>query len=267
MSIAAHEDHRPIYIQAAETLRARILSGYYGDRLDGELKLVQEFNASRRTIQQALEVLVREGLLVRQQGAGTFINRRGVEKRYRAIASITDGIIGQGLTASYRILGSGPEKQTEAARAFFGLDDGDLVYRHRRLVSADGKPVAVASTLLNLKQFPDLDLSRLDEGLYSLLRRRYGRTIVRAEDRYRPALATSAIAGLLDVAPRSPIFVAIRRAQDQTGAPIELSEFSMAPVPLEISIRQIGAAGVDESEARAAGPWSYRVGFGDFKER
>ena len=264
-SPSAAQDHRPIYIQVAENLRARILAGYYGDRLDGELPLAREWGVSRRTIQQALEILVRDDLLVRQQGAGTFINRRGVDKRYRAITSITDGIVGQGLKATYRILASHREAASPEAQEFFALAPDDQVYRHRRLVSAEGKPVAVASTLLNLKLLEGLDLSRLDEGLYRLLRRRYGRTIVRAEDSYRPTIASDEIAGHLEMPKGSPIFFAIRRAHDQTGAPVELSEISMIPAPLEISIRQTGADWIDGAAQPLTGPWSYRVGFGDFR--
>jgi len=261
---AASRDHRPIYIQLAESLRARILSGYYEDRLDGELKLVQEWKVSRRTVQQAIEILVQEGLLARHQGTGTFINHRGVAKRYRAITSITDGIAAQGLKASYRILSSGPEPAPEDARRFFDLPEGAQVYRHRRLVLADDTPVAVANTLLNSALLEGLELSHLDHGLYNTLRERFGRTIVQAEDRYRPTLASGDIAGHLRVAPGSAIFVAERRALDQAGRPIELSEIAMIPVPLEISIAQVGADWLEKPPLPAE-PWDYRVGFGDFK--
>ena len=146
---AVGRDHRPIYIRVAETLRARVLSGYYTDMLDGEIKLAQEWRVSRRTIQQAIEILSREGLIERQQGAGTFINPRGVAKRYRAITSITASIRAQGLDVSYRILASGLEKADDRSIAFFGLGSGGEVYRHIRLIMADGRPVAVADTRLN----------------------------------------------------------------------------------------------------------------------
>jgi GntR family transcriptional regulator len=262
---AAMRDHRPIYIQVAESLRARILSGYYEDRLDGELKLVQEWKVSRRTIQQAIDILVQEGLLGRQQGTGTFINHRGVAKRYRAITSITEGIAAQGLEVSYRILESALEPAPESGRAFFRLEAGDdALYRHVRLVLGDGKPVAVASTLLDARRLEGLELSHLDRGLYDTLRRHFGRTIVHAEDSYRPAVADAATAELLGLEPNSAIYVAERRAYDQAGAPIELSTIALIPVPLEISIRQIGADWLGKEQPPAE-PWDYRVGFGDFK--
>jgi len=262
---AAAKDHRPVYIQIAETLRARIVSGYYDDKVDGELPLASEFKVSRRTIQQALEILVQEGLLVRQHGMGTFINRKGVEKRYRAITSITEGIIGQGLKPEFTVLSSGPALVSDEERAFFRINPADPVYRHKRLVAADGRALAVVETSLNLKFLEGLELSHLSQSLYQTLRNQFGRTVVQAEDQYIPAIADAETANLLGIEPGSPVFIAIRRATDQTGAPIELSRISMLPVPLDISIRNVGFTRPKQEELTPeAREWTYTVGFGDF---
>lgn len=262
---AAVRDHRPVYIQIAETLRARILSGYYDGKIDGELPLARQWGVSRRTIQQALELLVREGLLVRQHGMGTFINPKGVEKRYRAITSITEGIAGQGLKPEFRVLSSGPEAADGEPAAFFGLEEGGSVYRHRRLVSANGRALAIVDTCLNLALLEGLELSHLDGSLYRKLRSEFNRTVVEAEDQYVPAVANAEVAALLSLHEGGPIFVAIRRARDQTGAPIELSHISMLPVPLDISIRHVGFLPAKPDDvAPEAREWSYTVGFGNF---
>ena len=259
----AGKDHRPVYIRIAETMRARILSGHYAGRIDGELPLAREWKVSRRTIQQALDHLVREGLLVRRHGLGTFINAGGVEKRHRAITSITEGIAGQGLTPEFRVLSSGVEGASGEAAAFFGLAEDAAVYHHRRLVSANGRALALVDTILNLSLLEGLDLSGLDGSLYGLLRRQFNRTIVSAKDSYLPMLATAEAAGLLGLEAGSPVFGAVRRAFDQTGAPIELSHITMLPVPLDISIRHAGLD-VGGDDAPDAGEWSYVVCFGSF---
>ena len=262
---AAAKDHRPVYIQIAETLRARIVSGYYDDKIDGELPLASEWKVSRRTIQQALELLVQEGLLVRQHGMGTFINRKGVEKRYRAITSITEGIAGQGLKPEFTVLASGPAPASVEERGFFHINPGEQVYRHKRLVAADGRALAVVETSLNLKFLEGLELSHLSQSLYQTLRNQFGRTVVQAEDKYIPSIADAETAKLLSIAHGSAIFLAIRRATDQTGAPIELSQISMLPVPLDISIRNIGFPSQSPDDLTPESrEWTYTVGFGDF---
>ncbi|WP_245295600.1 hypothetical protein [Rhizobium rhizosphaerae] len=69
-----------------------------------------------------MELLVQESLLVRQHGMGTFINSKGVEKRYRAITSITEGIAGQGLRPEFRVLSSGAEPAEGENAAFLTLE-------------------------------------------------------------------------------------------------------------------------------------------------
>lgn len=257
----AARDHRPVYIQIAEALRARILSGHYPDRIDGELPLAREWQVSRRTIQQALSLLVDEGLLLRRHGMGTFVSPNGVEKRYRAITSITEGIAAQGLTPEFRVLSSHAEMADRETAEFFGMAESGRVYRHRRLISANGRVLALADTRLNLALLEGLELSHLDGSLYGALRRRFNRTIVKAEDRYMPAVAEGEIPALLGLKQGSPILTAVRRAQDQTGQPIELTHISMQPVPLDISIRH---AGLLPEESKPSPEWIYTVGFGSF---
>ncbi len=260
------KDHRPIYVQIAEKLRARILSGYYEEKISGELPLAREWQVSRRTIQQSLDLLVDEGLLVRQHGLGTFINRKGVAKRYRAITSLTEGIAGQGLKPEATVLSSGPDLADAEERAFFGLEPQAKIYRHRRLLSAEDRPLAIAEAALNLSLLPGLELSHLDRSLYGKLRDAFGRTIVEVEDQYVPAIAGAETAELLRLPPGSPVFLAIRRARDQAGLPIELSRVTMLPVPLDISIRHVGfPPEAGEPTSTTANDWTYSVGFGNFR--
>lgn len=257
-SVRAAEDHRPVYIQIAEALRARIISGFYADRIDGELPLAREWKVSRRTMQQALDLLVGEGLLTRQHGMGTFINAQNAEKRYRAITSITESITQQGLEVEFRILESGRRIADEDERRFYELAAGEDVYRHERLILSGGKPLAIVSTSLNLRLLDGLELSGLDQSLYQTLRRDFGRTVVSAEDRYLPAIANERAQALLDIPERSLVLQATRHGFDQTGAPIELSSMVMLPVSLEISIHRVGFAKLKTGE------WDYEVGFGTF---
>ncbi|WP_245295601.1 UTRA domain-containing protein [Rhizobium rhizosphaerae] len=90
-------------------------------------------------------------------------------------------------------------------------------------MSANGRPLAVVDTCLNLTLLEGLELSHLDSSLYRTLRRQFNRTIVQAEDQYVPAVAESDVASLLGLPEGNPIFIAIRRARDQTGAQLKPS--------------------------------------------
>ena len=63
-----------LYYQVAESIKAKIESGEWprGSRLPSEPELTVLFAVSRSTIRQAISILVKEGLLVRKQGSGTY---------------------------------------------------------------------------------------------------------------------------------------------------------------------------------------------------
>lgn len=63
------------YQQVIEWVRQRMQNGELsaGDRLESENELSAFFGISRQTIRHALELLVREGVLERRQGSGTYI--------------------------------------------------------------------------------------------------------------------------------------------------------------------------------------------------
>lgn len=72
-------------------LRERILAGGYTDQIPGQRVLADEFGVNFLTIRKAVATLVKEGLLDKQSGRGTFITRL---KRTRTnnIAAILGGL-------------------------------------------------------------------------------------------------------------------------------------------------------------------------------
>lgn len=75
MSSLTPDSSQPLYTQLAETIRRQIRGGHLKpqDRLDPELDIASQYAVSRGTVRQALDELVREGLLQRTQGKGTYV--------------------------------------------------------------------------------------------------------------------------------------------------------------------------------------------------
>lgn len=65
----------PLYQQLFTLLKQKIVSGTIpvGTKLPGEDEIVDLYNVSRTTVRQAIESLVQEGLVCKQQGRGTFV--------------------------------------------------------------------------------------------------------------------------------------------------------------------------------------------------
>ncbi len=89
-------DARPLYEQAIEALYALVEDGVYrpGDMLPSEAALAGQLGVSRSTVREAIGHLVRDGLVTRRQGVGTFVAAR-------APARLTAGL---GRLQSFRTL-------------------------------------------------------------------------------------------------------------------------------------------------------------------
>ncbi len=70
----------PIYRIIQQKIKSQILSGVFrdGDLLPSESDLIKIHSSTRGTVRQALEALVREGYIIKQQGKGSI-----VQKSYR----------------------------------------------------------------------------------------------------------------------------------------------------------------------------------------
>jgi len=69
----------PFYIQVAATIRRRILADEYGhgEILPSSEQLEKEFKVSAITIRKALEILARQGYILRRRGIGTTVSKPG----------------------------------------------------------------------------------------------------------------------------------------------------------------------------------------------
>lgn len=71
-------DSRPLYARAVDALYELLGTGVYepGSSLPSEAALATHFGVSRSTIREALGQLEKDGLIIRRQGAGTFVAPR-----------------------------------------------------------------------------------------------------------------------------------------------------------------------------------------------
>ncbi len=63
------------YIDIADDIRSKIIEEKYtyGQKLPYEYVLCVTYDCNKETMKKALDILVKEGLIVRRRGAGTFV--------------------------------------------------------------------------------------------------------------------------------------------------------------------------------------------------
>src|SRR5262249_7588577 len=96
----------PLYVQLKDILREQIRAGIWGpgDRIPSEAEIRAHFPVSRATVRQSIAELEQEGLLIRQQGSGTFVRKPKIEWNLRNLYSFTEDLNARGLHPETRVL-------------------------------------------------------------------------------------------------------------------------------------------------------------------
>jgi GntR family transcriptional regulator len=217
---------RPLYMQARELLRSRIVEGTWppGHYLPSEARLAQELRVSLGTIRKAMEELVEQGLLERLHGRGTRVTAQSsARSRFRFFRF--QRADGSRFVPAGRILGVERRSPSPDQRELLGLSTRErvlIIHRERR----DGdRAIAIERIAVPLRLFENLDLpigTDLGEELYVLYQQQCGVTIMATRDEIAPDSADAETARLLDVQQGTPILRITRLATALDGTPAEL---------------------------------------------
>src|SRR3954447_4916433 len=214
--------------------------------LPPETTLGHEYNVSRITLRRAVDGLVADGHLVREQGRGTFVTRPAIRHEYREsfvhrIAGFTSVMTEQGAQVGTTVLTQRIAPAPAAVATELALEVADEVVELVRLRSVDGAPNHVAHSFLPAATYPKAAEADLSQGsLYEYLRREYAADLAHARIVVDVGMAAPEEAELLDVVAGSPVLVVGRTVHDGGGPPLVHSFSRLRPdvsqVEFEVSV-------------------------------
>lgn len=147
-----------LWRQIADAIRLDIVGGKLanGDRLPTEALLAERFSANRHTVRRALAVLAEEGVVLAEQGRGTFV--RSIRRLSYPIGKRTrfrEGLKGQAGSLTSVSISDKIENATARVAEALGLKPGTKVVRTESMSVADGVPISRSTTWLPYRRFPD----------------------------------------------------------------------------------------------------------------
>jgi GntR family transcriptional regulator len=224
----ASDSTLPLYQQIQDNITQLIDDNLLraGDALPPERQLSELYGVNRMTVRQAIDGLVRRGLIERRAGAGSFVAKP------RPIAAFKPSVIGfsqqireAGMTPSSRLLHREivtPEPML-VHRLRLKPDDPVIVLKRLRLVNDE--PLMLETSYLSYGMFPGLMEADLEnESLYRILKQEYGMEITGAEHTLEPTLPTAYEAYHLGVPLTAPAMLVRVLAFSYDNVPIESSK-------------------------------------------
>lgn len=148
------ERPRTITAQVSDLLGERIRSQEYspGSRLPSESDLALQLGVSRATVRSALARLATQGLVLRKQGDGTYVNARlqQIPSTLGSLWNFLRLIEHSGHAPSIRVLSKAVRAASESETEALALEEDEPVFYLRRIFFADDTPAILAGNAIPL---------------------------------------------------------------------------------------------------------------------
>ena len=222
----------PLYRQVRRELQRVIEGGRYapGDTLPNEASIAQTLGVSIGTLRRAVDELVHEHVLVRQQGRGTFVALHSIDRflfqffHVEPRAAAAPGLAPAREYPTVECVAFGRGKADESDAAALQIRMGDPVLQIDNRLSLAGRPVVHDRLVLPALTFRGLTERRFVERpgtVYALFQTDYGITVLRARERARATSASRNTARVLGVAVGLPVLEVHRVALTFGERPVE----------------------------------------------
>ncbi|MDD8048427.1 MAG: GntR family transcriptional regulator [Thomasclavelia sp.] len=217
------------YIDIADDIRSKIYNKKYtyGQKLPYETALCLQYKCNKETMKKSLEILVKEGLIIRRRGAGTFVKdydplnegiksntnaALGLTKRFEGISKVESEVITFEVIPTDELIGK--KLQVEI---------GSFVYHiiRRRLV--DKKPYSIEIIYMPISLVTNLTLDDIQNSLYEYIEKNLNLKIQSAHQTITSAISTQLEQDYLNLKKTEPYIQVEQVAYLSNGSIFEYS--------------------------------------------
>lgn len=227
-SSAAKAPRQPRYRQLAEVLMADIRRGKIpvGERMPGELELVELHDVSRHTVRASLKVLEELGLIERHQGLGTVVKAQHSAPAYVQHMQSPAELMQYPGGSRLKVVNVQQVKTSRALARTLKCRSGTQWTRIDAIRRMSGSDVAICFSSIYVRpEFAAITrkIGRSNVPVYELLERTFGERIESVEVDFNAGIIDEDMAERLGVAAGSPSLTLVRRYVGRGKRQIEIS--------------------------------------------
>ncbi|MCF8001772.1 MAG: GntR family transcriptional regulator [Halanaerobiales bacterium] len=219
----------PLYKQIKNNLNKMIKEENLqtGDKVPSENEIAELNEVSKATVRRALMALVKEGVLYREQGKGTFV----AEKDYKTngMVNILENSTGrmkiEGVSMKSKVLKFEYVTPDEEIKKNLQLPaETEIVIKVKKLVKDDGNPIVIENSWLSFELFSDLEKDLLDKKtLYEIFRTEYNYELEKSQNIIKPVELNKYQKDLLEMYEKNCGLLLQRKTLSKTGLVLEFS--------------------------------------------
>ncbi len=216
----------PLYQQLTDLLSCQIKQGVLkpGDGLPSELDLVHRFGISRYVVRQTLANLVHQGLIYTEQGRGSFVSYRRLEKKLSMLQSYHKNMRDCGLIVSVDVLCKEIITPPAEVSKQLSLQPGKQAFHLERIAYHKQIPINLLISDITLSK-PQLEILMHFPGgsLYEYMAEACHVELYRAHSYLEVGFAGEQESRLLNLPRGSVLIQIISHVVDRNNSPIEFT--------------------------------------------
>jgi GntR family transcriptional regulator len=191
-----------------------------GDAIPPERQLAESLGVSRPTLRAVVDDLVRDGVLRRRQGSGTYVAEPKVPGPL-TMTSFSEDMRRRGLEPGSRLLSFDKQHAGAKLGSKLRVSPADEVWSARRLRLADAESMAIESLSFPVGLLPEVSRADLENGSFYELLKEQGIEIASGSQTIEATVTTEEEAELLGVPVYAPALLFERLTVAEDGRPIE----------------------------------------------
>ncbi|MGO3468302.1 MAG: GntR family transcriptional regulator [Weissella hellenica] len=161
-----------LYMKVLNDLNRRINAQEFPDlKLPDERSLATSYGVSRSSIKRALNVLVRQGIIFKKRGSGTFVNPLYLKNQgmFHAVGhnlGVSDAFRFNGETPAIKLLVFEKDAANEEDKEALFLNESDEVYRIKRLRTLQNQAFMIENAVIPVKLLPALTAEDMTHSMF-----------------------------------------------------------------------------------------------------
>lgn len=204
-----------LYYRIKEILEEEIASGTWkvGEKLPSESELMARFDVSRATVRQAVLQLVQAGVLVRRQGAGTFV----AEKKFEA--DFLKFYFPKKYGTLHKLISLKTLPASPGVAAQLRLAPGEPVHELYRIRYFSDEPAVLEHTFLVASALPGFDMQDHARKVLDIVQNGYGLRVEEHSTSLEPVIINEEEAKHFSMRPGVPGLL-LTRIYQHSGKPL-----------------------------------------------
>lgn len=229
MEKISKDDFIPLYKQIKNSLKRLIKDENLkpGDKVPSENQIAELNDVSKATVRRAIMALVKEGVLYREQGKGTFVAQKDFKTNngINILENSTGRMKIEGVSMNSKVLKFGYIEPTDEIRRNLNLSkEAEIVIKIRKLVKDEGNPIVIENSWLSFELFSDLEKELLNrKNLYEIFRTKYNYILEKTYNIIKPIELNKYQKDLLEMYEKSTGLLLQRRTIATTGEVLDFS--------------------------------------------